>query len=199
MLLPRCPSLEPARPLRSMELRNLQWAALSLDASARLTSTFQSLMACRIHHATFPHAQNLQQLIASTFKHLPPHIRSPTRCVCGVHTRSQQQHPTSAHNPQAMVSLPAELKSLSAAHLTAPAPCCPVLSLAALSLASVAWAAAPRPHLLAVIPSAFLPASTPYPNMASTESRSPSAPSQRTHPTSPLKTPPPRTHLRNLE
>ncbi|KZP15971.1 hypothetical protein FIBSPDRAFT_866433 [Athelia psychrophila] len=59
MLLPRCASLEPARPLRSMELRNLQWAALSLDASAPLTSTFQSLTAFRIHHATFPHAQNL--------------------------------------------------------------------------------------------------------------------------------------------
>ncbi|KZP24327.1 hypothetical protein FIBSPDRAFT_930049 [Athelia psychrophila] len=62
-----------------------------------------------------------------------------------------------------MASLPAELKSLIAAHLTAPAPCCPAYDLAALSLASVAWAAAARPHLLAVIPlsarttPAFLP------------------------------------------
>ena len=51
-----------------------------------------------------------------------------------------------------MSCLPAELKSLVAAHLAADAApaCCPPCSpaLAALSLASTAWAAAARPHLL---------------------------------------------------
>ncbi|KZP24298.1 hypothetical protein FIBSPDRAFT_1042339 [Athelia psychrophila] len=89
MLLPHC---APLAHLRSMELRNLEWAALSPDACAPLTSAFTALTALGIHRATFPHAQTLRRLVASfpALERLALSDISVVPCLCNAYQPSER-------------------------------------------------------------------------------------------------------------
>ncbi|KZP16033.1 hypothetical protein FIBSPDRAFT_1047805 [Athelia psychrophila] len=90
---------------RPPPLRNLEWAALSLDATAPLTTTFTALTALGIHRAPFPHAQTLRRLVSSfpALERLALSDITVVPCLCNAYQPSERAAATTV--PKGLRSL----------------------------------------------------------------------------------------------